>query len=84
VAKAVADLKEQPGKNIVVLGSGELVQTLMENDLVDEYGLMTNPILLGSGKLLFREGSQKLPLRLVRFLTTSTGVIVATYEPDRS
>jgi dihydrofolate reductase len=84
VAKAVTELKEQPGKNIVVLGSGELVQTLMQNDLVDEYGLMINPILLGSGKRLFREGSAKLPLKLVRSMTTSTGVIVATYEPQRS
>ena len=83
-AKAVAVLKEQPGKNIVVLGSGELVQTLMENDLVDEYGLMINPILLGSGKRLFQEGSPKRPLRLVRSMTTSTGVIVANYQPDRS
>jgi dihydrofolate reductase len=51
VAKAVAQLKEQDGKNIVVLGSGELVHTLMENDLVDEFGLMIHPIVLGSGKL---------------------------------
>jgi dihydrofolate reductase len=84
VAKAVADLKEQPGKNLVVLGSGELVQTLMENDLVDEYGLMINPIVLGSGKRLFREGSAKRPMRLVRSMTTSTGVVVATYAPERS
>jgi dihydrofolate reductase len=83
VAKAVAELKAQTGKNLVVLGSGELVQTLMENDLVDEYGLMFNPILLGSGKRLFREGSSRRPLRLVRSITTSTGVIVATYEPER-
>jgi dihydrofolate reductase len=84
VAKAVAELKEQPGKNLVVLGSGELVQTLMENDLVDEYGLMINPIVLGSGKRLFRDGSAKRPLRLVRSMTSSTGVLVATYEPERS
>jgi dihydrofolate reductase len=84
VAKAVAELKEQPGKNLVVLGSGELVQTLMESDLVDEYGLSFHPIVLGSGKRLFREGSPKRPLRLVRSMTTSTGVFVATYEPDRS
>ena len=49
MAKAVAELKEQPGKNLVVLGSGKLVQIRMENDLVDEYGLSFNPIVLGSG-----------------------------------
>jgi dihydrofolate reductase len=83
VAKAVAELKEQPGKNLVVLGSGELVQTLTENDLVDEFGIMINPIVLGSGKRLFRDGTAMRPLRLVRSLTTSTGVLVATYEPER-
>ena len=77
----MAELKEQPGKNIVVLGSGELVQTLMENDLVDEYRLMINPIILGSGKRFFREGSVKRPLRLARSMSTSTGVIVATCAP---
>jgi dihydrofolate reductase len=84
VAKAVAELKEQPGKNLVVLGSGDLVHTLMENDLVDEYGVMINPIVLGSGKRLFREGSAKRPLRLVRSMSTSSGVLIATYEPERS
>lgn len=84
VAKAVAELKEQAGKNLVVLGSGELVQTLMENDLVDEYGLMINPIVLGSGQRLFQDGSAKLPLRLVDSKTSSTGVLIATYEPERS
>jgi dihydrofolate reductase len=84
VAKAVAEVKELFEKNLVVLGSGELVQTLMENDLVDEYGLMINPIVLGSGKRLFRDGSVKRPLRLVRSTTTGTGVLVATYEPERS
>ena len=84
VAKAVAGLKEQRGKNLVVLGSGELVQTLMENDLVDEYGLMLNPVVLGSGKRLFREGSPKRPLRLVNSMTSSTGVLIARYKPERS
>jgi len=84
VAKAVAELKEQPGKNLVVLGSGELVQTLMENDLVDRYGLMINPIVLGGGKRLFRDGSAKRELRLVDSTTSGTGIVIATYEPVRS
>ena len=84
VAKAVTELKEQDGGNIVVLGSGELVQTMMENDLVDEFGLMIHPIVLGSGKLLFKDGSPKRPLRLTRSTTSSTGVVIASYEPVRS
>jgi dihydrofolate reductase len=83
VAKAVAELKEQPGKNIVVLGSGELVRTLIENDLVDVYGIMINPIVLGSGKRLFADGVPKTPLKLVRSVTSGTGVLIATYEPER-
>jgi len=84
VAKAVAELKQQPGGNLVVLGSGELVQTLMENDLVDQFALSINPIVVGSGKRLFRDGSPKRPLKLVESTTSSTGVLIATYEPERS
>jgi dihydrofolate reductase len=82
VPKAVAELKEGEGGNIVVLGSGGLVQTLYENDLVDEYSLMINPIVLGSGKRLFRE-LPKRPLKLADSVTTSTGVVMATYVPER-
>lgn len=81
VAKAVAELKEGEGGNIVVLGSGGLVQTLYENDLVDEYSLMIHPIVLGSGKKLFREVPRR-PLKLADSVTTSTGVVLATYVPE--
>lgn len=82
VAKAVAELKEGDGGNIVVLGSGGLVQTLYENDLVDEYALMIHPIVLGSGKKLFRDVPKK-PLKFADSVTTSTGVVMATYLPER-
>ena len=82
VAKAVAELKEGEGGNIVVLGSGGLVQTLYQNDLVDEYALSISPIVLGSGKKLFRELPKK-PMRLADSVTTSTGVLMATYVPER-
>jgi dihydrofolate reductase len=82
VAKAVAELKEGEGGNIVVLGSGGLVQTLYENDLVDEYALMITPIVLGGGKKLFRELPMKA-LKLADSVTTSTGVVMATYVPER-
>lgn len=84
VPKAVAELKEQNGKDIVVLGSGELVQTLIENDLVDEFGLMIHPVVLGSGKRLFPDGNPKRPLRLIRSTTSTTGVVIASYAPVRS
>jgi dihydrofolate reductase len=82
VPKAVAELKEGEGGTIVVIGSGELVRTLFENDLVDEFSLMINPLVLGSGKKLFGEGEKKL-LRLVDSKTSTTGVVMATYVPKR-
>ncbi len=81
VAEAVARLKEQPGKNIAVLGSGELVQTLIEHDLVDEYFLAVFPILLGSGKRLFRDADEARRLNLVESKATSTGGVLLTYRP---
>jgi dihydrofolate reductase len=81
VVGEVRKLKEQPGKRIAVLGSGELVQTLMKNDLVDEYFLTVYPILLGAGKKLFRDNDQLRKLELVDSSTTSTGGVVLTYRP---
>jgi dihydrofolate reductase len=81
VAEEVARLKEQPRKNIAVLGSGELVQTLLEHDLVDEIFLAVYPIVLGSGKRLFREADQARKLSLVDSKPTSTGGVILTYRP---
>jgi dihydrofolate reductase len=81
VAKEVAKLKEQPGQNIAVLGSGDLVQTLIRDDLVDEYWLVVFPIVLGSGKRLFREADQAVKLRLVDSKATGTGGVMLTYRP---
>jgi dihydrofolate reductase len=78
---AVARLKEQPGKGIVVLGSGDLVQSLTRGRLVDEYILLIHPVILGSGRRLFSESGSREALKLVDTKTTSTGVIIATYQP---
>ncbi|WP_254532834.1 dihydrofolate reductase family protein [Natrinema gelatinilyticum] len=80
VAEAVAELKRQPGGDIRVIGSGELVQTLMAHDLVDEYQLMIHPLVLGSGKQLFRESSKRTDLELVDTKTTTTGVVMLYYQ----
>jgi dihydrofolate reductase len=80
-AEAVATLKEQPGGDLVVLGSGELVQSLMRHDLVDEYVLLIHPLVLGSGRRLFTDGGASVALRLVDTKTTTTGVVIATYQP---
>jgi dihydrofolate reductase len=80
-AEAVARLKEEPGKDFVVLGSGELVQSLMRRNLVDEYVLLIHPLVLGSGRRLFADGGAFAALRQVSIKTTTTGVVIATYRP---
>jgi dihydrofolate reductase len=79
-ATAVAELKAEPGKDIVVLGSGALLQTLMSHNLIDEYVLQIHPLVLGSGSRLFNDGPFA-GLRLVGSTTTTTGVVIATYQP---
>jgi len=80
-ADAVARLKRRPGKDLVVLGSGELVQSLMRRNLVDEFVLTIHPLVLGSGRRLFPDGGSFAALRLVDTKTTTTGVVIATYRP---
>jgi len=80
VPERIRKLKEQPGKNITVLGSGELVQTLIRHDLVDEFGLMIDPIVLGSGRRLFREGLPPTYLRVAHSHTSRAGVLTVTYR----
>ncbi len=82
VAAEVAKLKERPGNELQVHGSGGLAQTLIEADLIDEYRLLTFPVHLGAGKKLFRDGAPAAALRLIDATTTSTGVIIARYAPD--
>ncbi len=81
VDEEVAKLKAEPGKDLVVVGSGELAQTLMAHDLVDEYQLWLHPIVLGSGKRLFRERSATTPMQLVDARTTARGLVILTYVP---
>jgi dihydrofolate reductase len=81
LATAVAKLKEQENEDITVLGSGELVQSLMRDGLVDEYVLLIHPLVLGSGRHHFPAGSPLTTFELVDSVTTTTGVIIATYRP---
>src|SRR5205814_5453574 len=82
VPAAVADLKKSSSTNLVIMGSGVLIGSLMAADLIDEYLLMIAPLVLGTGRRLFAAGTQA-SLRLVDSSTTSTGVLIATYEPAR-
>ncbi len=82
VVEAVNDLKAQGDGTISVLGSGLLVQTLIANDLIDEYRLFLHPLVLGTGKRLFRETARPLPMRLTDCTPTSTGVLLLSYQPS--
>lgn len=79
----MAKLKKQQDENLdlVIMGSGELIPTLMEHNLIDRYVLMVHPLVLGSGQRLFKEDGPFATLQLVSAKATPTGVVVATYQP---
>jgi dihydrofolate reductase len=79
---AVARVKASPGPDIVVLGSGALVQVLMARDLIDEYVLLIHPLVLGVGRRLFPDGGSRADLTLVDCKTTTTGVVIGRYRSD--
>jgi dihydrofolate reductase len=83
VPAAVADLKQSSGTNLVIVGSGVLIDSLIAADLIDEYLLMIAPLVLGTGRRMFPEGVHA-SLRLTDSVTTSTGALIATYEPARN
>jgi dihydrofolate reductase len=80
--EAVRALKGQPGKDVLVIGSGDLAQTLIDNDLVDEYRLMIYPIVVGGGKRLFRNGNPLAKLMLADSKTSTKGLVILTYRPE--
>lgn len=79
-AQAIAKLKTEPGKDIYMFGSGDLIQTLMREKLIDQYILMLYPLVLGTGKKLFRENSAKQDLELIKSKTTPKGVLILDYN----
>lgn len=81
IAEEVAELKQESGQDILVNGSGELVDLLVEKNLVDEYRLMVHPVIQGIGKRLFEGASEPTTMNLVQTEMFSSGVVVLTYEP---
>ena len=83
VVEATRALKEEGGGDLHVMGSTQLVATLMEHDLIDELRLMIDPIVLGGGKRIFQEDGALRSLRLRESKPTTTGALLATYEVER-
>ena len=81
LATAVVALKQEKGNDLHVIGSTELVHTLIEHDLVDEFRVMIDPLVVGGGKRIFRSDGASRPLRLVESQVTTTGAIIVTYVP---
>ena len=82
IAEEIVRLKQQPGRDILVAGSGVLVQTLIQHDLVDEYRLLVYPLVLGKGKHLFKDESQAR-LKLIKAQAFRTGVVLLQYQSER-
>jgi len=81
VVSAIIDLKAQPGPDLQIIGSSNLIQTLQAASLIDEYNVWTFPVVLGLGKRLFGEAAKPFELRLVRSQVSTTGVVMSTYIP---
>ncbi|WP_460876388.1 dihydrofolate reductase family protein [Rhodanobacter koreensis] len=82
IPEAVRTLKAQTSGVLGIMGSGELIKSLLPADLIDEYLLVIHPLVLGTGRRLFPE-QVKLPLRLTDCVTSSAGVVITTYEPEK-
>ena len=81
VVSAITALKGQPGHDLQIIGSGNLIQTLQAASLIDEYNVWTYPVVLGRGKRLFENGARPCALRLVASKVSKTGVVMSTYVP---
>ena len=81
LVNALTELKKSQDKDLVIMGSGELIQSLMPDNVVDEFVLLIHPLVLGQGRRLFAGGVPSTPFELVRTKTTDKGVIAATYRP---
>ena len=81
IDREIARLKEEPGHDLLVFGSGQLVESLADHGLVDEYIILVYPLVLGNGRRLFQDGSQK-KLQLVHSQVFSSGVVALTYRPE--
>jgi len=81
IAEEISKMKQQPGKDMVIFGSGSIVSTLMQHGLIDEYRIIVNPIVLGNGNPLFKGINDKHNLKLLKTKVLGSGVVILYYEP---
>lgn len=84
LADEVIKMKQQPGKDIVIFGSGNIVSQLTNSGLIDEYRIVVNPVILGEGNPLFKGLRNKIDLKLLRTKTLNSGVVILYYVPEKS
>jgi len=83
VAAGVAELKQQPGQDLVLYGCHDLMHSLLEHDLIDQYRLLVHPVLLGTGRSFLEDGAERVNLDLVDSCVLPSGVAILTYDPVR-
>jgi dihydrofolate reductase len=83
-AQTIATLKQQEGTNLLIFGSGELIATLAQANLIDDYWLVMHPVVLGRGVPLFGRLGRRLDLSLVEALPSEEGVLILHYQPART
>lgn len=83
IAEEILKLKQQPGKDLALFGSANLMSALMQLDLIDEHRIIVNPMILGSGNPLFKRTKDKLNLKLIKTRTFGNGNVLLCYRPDR-
>ncbi len=83
IVEEISTMKQQPGKDMVIFGSGSIVSTFMQLGLIDEYRIIVNPVVLGKGKPLFKGINDKLNLKLLKTKTFSSGNVLLYYEPAK-
>ena len=81
IAEEISKMKQQPGKDMVIFGSGSIVSIFMQHGLIDEYRIIVNPVVLGSGKPLFKGINEKHNLKLLKTEVLGSGVVILYYQP---
>ena len=84
IAEEISKMKQQPGKDMVIFGSGSIVSTFMQHGLIDEYRIIVNPVVLGNGKPLFKGINDKQNLKLLNTRVLDSGIVILYYEPVKT